>query len=251
MLVRVNVVFRPPTLAITSIAGQIGVSTNDIINSNKANAGVEITGTTSGVEDGRIVTITLADSSNHVVFIGTATVTSGTWSINLSPAEAKALADGIYTLTADTTNAAGDPAEASRAIRVDETPPTIAIHTIVGNDVVNVKAASTGFYDFDAAHYGYSPSGSSPLVAPVIPSDRPLAPTFVASPRGNEPKPRAAPVAPQPVTSPFAEGDLPMVGPLPKSNSSPPPPLLLPPPPPFFFCFVGVSPSSRSLSLDS
>jgi VCBS repeat-containing protein len=135
----------PPTLLITGIAGQIGVAGDNIINVARANAGVEITGTTSGVEDRRIVTVTLADSSNHVVYSGTATVTSGTWSINLSPAEAKALADGIYTLTADTTNAAGDPAEASQAIRVDETPPAIAIHAIVGNDVVNVNAASTGF----------------------------------------------------------------------------------------------------------
>jgi hypothetical protein len=109
----------PPTLLITGIAGQIGVAADNIINVARANAGVEITGTTSGVEDGRIVTVTLADSSNHVVYSGTATVTSGTWSINLSPAEAKALADGIYTLTADTTNAAGNPAEASQAIRVD------------------------------------------------------------------------------------------------------------------------------------
>jgi hypothetical protein len=130
---------------ITGIAGQIGVAAENIINVARANAGVEITGTTSGVEDGRIVTITLADPSNHVVYSGTATVTNGTWSINLDPAEAKALADGIYTLTADTTNAAGSQAEASRAIRVDETPPTIAIHTIVGNNVVNVNAASTGF----------------------------------------------------------------------------------------------------------
>jgi hypothetical protein len=135
----------PPTLLITGIGGQIGVAAENIINVARANAGVEITGTTSGVEDGRIVTITLADPSNHVVYSGTATVTNGTWSINLDPAEAKALADGIYTLTADTTNAAGSQAEASRAIRVDETPPTIAIHTVVGNDVVNVNAASTGF----------------------------------------------------------------------------------------------------------
>jgi FecR protein/Bacterial Ig-like domain (group 3) len=134
-----------PTLAITSIAGQIGITADNIINAAKANAGVEITGATSGVQDGRIVTVTIVDSSNHVVYSGTATVANNTWSIDIDPTEAKSLADGIYTLTADTSNAAGDPAQATRTIRVDETPPTIAIHTVAGDNVVNVNAASTGF----------------------------------------------------------------------------------------------------------
>ena len=138
----------PPTVAITSIAGQIGIAADNIINAARADAGVEITGATSGVADGRIVTVTIVDSSDLVVYSGTATVTNSTWSINLDPPDAKALADGIYTLMADTTNAAGDPAEATRTIRVDETPPTIAIHTIVSNNVnnvVNANAASAGF----------------------------------------------------------------------------------------------------------
>ena len=138
----------PPTVAITSIAGQIGIAADNIINAARADAGVEITGATSGVADGRIVTVTIVNSSNQVVYSGTATVTNNTWLINIDPAEAKALGDGIYTLTADTSNAAGDPAEATRTIRVDETPPTIAIDTIVGNhvnDLINASAASAGF----------------------------------------------------------------------------------------------------------
>src|SRR6201998_856011 len=95
----------PPTVAITGIAGQIGIAADNIINAAKANAGVEITGATSGVADGGIVTVTIVDSSDHVVYSGTATVTNSTWSINIDPPDAKALADGIYTLTADTTNA--------------------------------------------------------------------------------------------------------------------------------------------------
>jgi len=134
-----------PTLAITSIGGQIGIAADNIINAAKANAGVEITGATSGVQDGRTVTITIVDNSNHVVYSGTATVTNNTWSIDIDPTEAKSLADGIYTLTADTSNAAGDPARATRSIKVDETPPTIAIHTVAGDNVVNIKTASAGF----------------------------------------------------------------------------------------------------------
>jgi hypothetical protein len=135
----------PPTLEITEIGGAIDVAANNIINVARADAGVVITGTTSGVEDARIVTVTIANSSGQVVYSGTAAVANNTWTINLSPAQAKTLADGMDTLTAVVTNAAGDTAQASHAIRVDETPPTIAINTIVGTSVVNVNAASTGF----------------------------------------------------------------------------------------------------------
>ena len=135
----------PPTLEITGIGGQIGVATTDIINVARADTGVQITGTTSGVEDARIVTISIVNSSGQVVYSGTAPVTNNTWSINISPAQAKTLADGTDTLTAVVTNAAGGTAQASHAIRVDETPPTIAIDNTVSNGVVNVKVASAGF----------------------------------------------------------------------------------------------------------
>jgi hypothetical protein len=136
----------PPTLEITEIGGAIGVAANNIINVARADAGVQITGTTSGVEDARIVTVTIVDSSGQVVYSGTAPVNDNTWSINISPAQAKTLADGMDTLTAVVTNAAGDSAQASHPIRVDETPPTIAINnTIVSYNVVNVKVASAGF----------------------------------------------------------------------------------------------------------
>jgi Bacterial Ig-like domain/FecR protein len=134
-----------PTLAITSIGGLIGIAADNIINAARANAGVVITGATSGVQDGRIVKVTIVDSSHHVVYSGTATITNNTWSIDIDPTEAKSIADGIYTLTADTSNAAGASAQATRTITVDETPPTIAIHAAAAANVVNVHAASTGF----------------------------------------------------------------------------------------------------------
>ncbi len=134
-----------PTLAITSIAGQIDLTADNIINAGKANAGVEIRGTTSGVEDGQIVTITIVDGSNNVVFSSKAIVTNSAWLINIGSANAKALADGLYTLTADVSNASGDPANASRVILVDETPPAIAVHTTISHNIVNINAASAGF----------------------------------------------------------------------------------------------------------
>src|SRR6516225_3753901 len=110
----------PPTIAFSTVAGQISVAADNIINASKANAGVNITGTTSHVEDGQIVTITVVDGSNHVVYSNAAAVTNGTWVINISSAAAKLLADGSYTLTADVSNLAGLQAQALQAITVDQ-----------------------------------------------------------------------------------------------------------------------------------
>src|SRR6516165_3585520 len=114
----------PPTIAISTIAGtiagQISVAADNIINASKANAGVNITGITSHVEDGQIVTVTIVNGSNHVVYSTAATVTNGTWVINVSPTDAKLLADGSYTLNADVSNLAGIHAQASQAIAVDQ-----------------------------------------------------------------------------------------------------------------------------------
>ncbi|HUN98069.1 MAG TPA: Ig-like domain-containing protein, partial [Bradyrhizobium sp.] len=166
-----------PTLAITSIAGQIGISAENLINAAKANAGVEITGATSGVQDGRTVTVTITNSANDVVFSGTATVTNNTWSINIDPTEAKGLADGIYTLTADTSNAAGDPARASRTITVDETPPTIAVHAVAGDNVVNIKTASTGF----AIAGTTAGADGQPVTVKIVDSSGHVVDTFTAT----------------------------------------------------------------------
>ncbi|KWV58045.1 hypothetical protein AS156_35010 [Bradyrhizobium macuxiense] len=140
-----QVILPLPTLAITSIGGQISVAGDDIINASKAAAGVEIVGATSGVQDGQIVTVSITNGSEQVVFSGTATVSNSAWSLDLSPATAKALADGMYTLTAEVTNATGQTAEASQPIRVDVTPPAIAIDTIARSNVVNADIASAGF----------------------------------------------------------------------------------------------------------
>src|SRR5262249_47066581 len=109
-----------PTIAISTLAGRIAIDAGNIINANQANAGVGITGTTSGVEDGGVVTITIINDSNQVVFSSTTTVTNGTWLTNLSSTDAKALADGSYIVTADVSNAAGNHALASQLITVDQ-----------------------------------------------------------------------------------------------------------------------------------
>ncbi len=115
-----------PTIAISSpVAG------DNILNKTEAAAGFTISGTTtagSAAVDGQTATITIIDSTNTVKDIYTATVTGGAWSVNVTAAQAQALADGSYSIKANVADIAGNSAiTASHAITVDETSPTIAI----------------------------------------------------------------------------------------------------------------------------
>ena len=84
-----------PSIAITApVAG------DNIINKAEAAAGVTISGTAtagSAAVNGQTATITIVDSTNAVKDTYTATVNNGTWSVNVTAAQAQGLADGSYT----------------------------------------------------------------------------------------------------------------------------------------------------------
>jgi hypothetical protein len=128
----------PPTIAIATIAG------DNVVNLSEARAGFAISGTESRA-DGQIVIVQIRDSSNHVVDSYTTTAAGGLWSVSVSSAQATALADGAYNVTASVSDAAGNPATATRTLTVDETLPTIAIALIAGDDVINLSEAQAGF----------------------------------------------------------------------------------------------------------
>ena len=132
---------------VTPMVGNSTVNTADTLNASGASAGFAINGTTSGVENGQTVTVTIANGSNVVVETFTATVANNAWSINVSSAQAQALSDGGYTVTANVSDTAGIAAPpASQNLTVDETPPTIAITTpIAGGNVVNAHETTVGF----------------------------------------------------------------------------------------------------------
>ena len=124
-----------PTIAITTpIAG------NDVVNASEDNT-VVVSGTTSGVEDGQTVTVTLSDGSAPDVVV-TATVTGNAWTA--SAADISGLDNGPISVTADVSDLAGNPASDSESVTLDNVAPTIAITTpIAGNDVVNASEDNT------------------------------------------------------------------------------------------------------------
>jgi hypothetical protein len=115
-----------PTIAINTIAS------NNIINAAKASTGFTISGTATDAENGQAVTVNILNSANSVVDSYATTDQNNAWSVRVTSAQAMALADGSYTVTANVADKAGDQSpQASHALTVDEEkvaePPTLAI----------------------------------------------------------------------------------------------------------------------------
>ncbi len=110
------------------------------LNAGDAAAGLILSGTTAGVEDGQTVTISVSDGTDPPLAYF-ATVAGSTWSVPVPANIATALADGSYTITASVSDRAGNPAlPASRMATVDETAPRV---TIVGTGGPTNQASQT------------------------------------------------------------------------------------------------------------
>ena len=126
-----------PTISITSVGGD-----DNVTNSSEVDA-AEINGTTTEVEDGQTVTITVKDSANPSVSVEITTiVTDNSFSatINLSP-----LTDGDITVTADVSDAAGNEADQAKVeARLDTKAPIIGALVVAdgGDGVINSAEAN-------------------------------------------------------------------------------------------------------------
>ncbi|WP_282184459.1 beta strand repeat-containing protein, partial [Azospirillum baldaniorum] len=123
-----------PTVAITTVTG------DNVLNAAESAVAQTVAGTTTGVEDGQTVTVTLNGKTYS------ATVTNNAWSLSIPPADLQGLTDGgHYTITADLTDVAGNAAvQATRGVSVDRTPPTLAIATVAGDNVLNAADSAVG-----------------------------------------------------------------------------------------------------------
>ncbi|SLN73976.1 hypothetical protein TRL7639_04476 [Falsiruegeria litorea R37] len=115
---------QPPSLTINPVAGDA------IVNAAEAGSDLNITGTTDA-EDGQTVTVTL----NGQTYTGTAS--GGAWSVTVPAAALTALGDGAnMTVTADVTDAAGNPAaQASSALSTDFTAPTVTMNAVADGTI--------------------------------------------------------------------------------------------------------------------
>nr|WP_175428831.1 DUF4347 domain-containing protein [Azospirillum argentinense] len=123
-----------PTVAITTVTG------DNVLNAAESAVAQTVAGTATGVEDGQTVTVTLNGKTYST------TVTNNAWSLSIPSGDLLALTDGgTYTVTADLADVAGNAAvQATRSVSVDRTPPTLAIATVAGDNVLNAADSAVG-----------------------------------------------------------------------------------------------------------
>ena len=115
----------PPTITIGTIEA------DTIINKADAVAGVTIGGTVSDppIDSSDIVGQTVFVTVNGKTYAGTVQP-NDTWSVNVSASDALALRDGVFTVTANVADKAGNPATtATEMVTVDTVTPTVSVTT--------------------------------------------------------------------------------------------------------------------------
>ncbi|EHN8814283.1 TPA: Ig-like domain-containing protein [Enterobacter hormaechei subsp. xiangfangensis] len=115
-----------PSVTINTIA------TDDILNATEAQSDLAISGT-STAEAGQTVTVSL-NGKDYTTTVSA----NGSWTLNVPAADLAGLSDGSVTVTASVSDKAGNPASVDHTLTVDVTVPAVTIHTVAGDDVINV-----------------------------------------------------------------------------------------------------------------
>jgi len=127
------------TLNVPALSFDSPLVGDDIVNAAEA-ATVTLSGTTSLIEDGRSVSVTVTDSASGTV-PGSATVSSNAWSLVL---DLSSLSDGTLSLTADVSDASGTPTpQASASLELDTDQPALSFDSPLAGDNI-VSAAEAG-----------------------------------------------------------------------------------------------------------
>ncbi|SAG97196.1 type 1 secretion target domain-containng protein [Enterobacter hormaechei] len=115
-----------PSVTINTIA------TDDILNATEAQSDLAISGT-STAEAGQTLTVSL-NGKDYTTTVSA----NGSWTLNVPAADLAGLTDGSVTVTASVSDKAGNPASVDHTLTVDVTVPAVSIHTVAGDDVINV-----------------------------------------------------------------------------------------------------------------
>ena len=120
-----------PSIAITSIA------TDNIVNSAEA-AAVAIVGSSAGAEDDQAVALAITDGTTTIE--ATATITDNAFATTL---DLSTLADSAaISLSAATTDLAGNPASTTADLVKDTIAPSIAITSVAEDNIINAAEAA-------------------------------------------------------------------------------------------------------------
>ncbi|RWS57998.1 Ig-like domain-containing protein [Enterobacter cloacae] len=125
------------TVDLATVAISINaIATDDVINAAEKGADLVLSGTTTNVEAGQTVTLSL----NGKIY--TTTVDdSGNWTYSVPSADLAHLKDGDASVQVSVTNVNGNSASAGREYSVDATAPSVTINTLAADDILNATEA--------------------------------------------------------------------------------------------------------------
>ncbi|KNC91217.1 Ig-like domain-containing protein, partial [Trabulsiella odontotermitis] len=125
------------TVDLAAVAISINpLATDDVINVAEKGGSLTLSGTTTNVEEGQTVTLTVGGKTY------TATVgADGSWSTTVPATDVAALKDGSASVQASVSNVNGNSASATHGYSVDSTAPAITIDTLSGNNILNATEA--------------------------------------------------------------------------------------------------------------
>ncbi|XTZ39364.1 Ig-like domain-containing protein [Salmonella enterica] len=122
----------PPALTVTPFNG------NDVLNSAAVANGVTLSGTTSVDTNTVVVNI---NGTNYQ-----ATVTNGSWSLNLGNAVLGALPTGSSTYTVTATDNAGNSTSTLHTVNVDTRAPNVVVDPITADNTIDTTELDAGFH---------------------------------------------------------------------------------------------------------
>ncbi|KFC80403.1 hypothetical protein GEAM_2371 [Ewingella americana ATCC 33852] len=130
-----------PTLTLNAFAG------NNVIDGAERLADQTLSGTTTHVEAGQQVNITL-NGKTYTATVGA----SGAWSVQIPAADLTALTDGSITLTAEVADKAGNPAQGSLPLTINTELSGLAIDPITGDNKLSAQEAGAGINISGTSH---------------------------------------------------------------------------------------------------
>ncbi|HAU8007183.1 TPA: Ig-like domain-containing protein [Escherichia coli] len=122
-----------PGLRVDTVAG------DDIVNSIEHGQAQVITGGSSGLNAGAVLTVTI----NSVAYSATVQA-DGSWSVGIPAANVSAWPAGALTVDVAGQSSAGNPVSVSHPFTVDLTVVAISINTVASDDVINAAEKGTG-----------------------------------------------------------------------------------------------------------
>ncbi|MHB0638146.1 BapA-related adhesin SiiEA [Escherichia coli] len=121
-----------PGLRVDTVAG------DDIVNSIEHGQALVITGGSSGLNAGAVLTVTI----NSVAYSATVQA-DGSWSVGIPAANVSAWPAGPLTVDVAGQSSAGNPVSVSHPFTVDLTAVAISINTVASDDVINAAEKGT------------------------------------------------------------------------------------------------------------